>query len=369
MSEVQEQSSALAIIETLVPAQVFAPGGAETILSRIEREARERAAALDISTPTGRKDIASLAYKVARSKTALDAAGKDLKAEWLAKSNAVDTERRMLRERLDALADEVRAPLTEWENAEKARVKGHEDALAAIMESPEYGLTETSSELAERLSYLRNFPQRDWQEFAKRASDILAAEIARTATLHDAAVKREAEAAELARLRAEEAERQRLAAIEAQRIREERIAAEAAEAGRKAAEAKAARDAEEAQKAAHRAQEAAARREQEAREAAARAESARIAAEQKAEQDRAAAAEKAERDKAAAVEAERRRQESEAAAAKAEEERRAANVAHRHKINTEVKAALIGCGLSEELAMAVISSIVRGEVPHTSIRY
>src|SRR6185437_576408 len=151
MSEVTERSSALATIETLVPAQVFASGAIETVLSRIEREARERAAALDISTPAGRKDIASLAYKVARSKTALDGAGKDLKAEWLAKSNAVDAERRTLRERLDALADEVRAPLTEWENAEKPRVKAHEDALVAIVESPDYGSAETATELAERL--------------------------------------------------------------------------------------------------------------------------------------------------------------------------------------------------------------------------
>jgi hypothetical protein len=370
VSEVQEQSSALATIERTDLVAVFTrPNGVETILQRIEREAREQAAALDISSAGGRKSIASLAYKVARSKTALDGTGKDLKAEWLAKSNAVDAERRTLRERLDALAEEVRAPLTAWEDAEKTRIQAHETALAAIVEDANYGTTESADELADRLAYLRDYHTRDWQEFAKRAADTLVAEITRTETLHAAAVKREAEAAELARLRAEEVERQRLAAIEAQRIREERIAAEAAESARRAAEAKAARDAEEARQAAQRAQEAAARREQEARQAAERAEAARVAAEQKAERDRIAAAERAGRDRLAAIEAERQRVAAAAAAEKAEADRRAANTAHRTKINREALAALVQCGLTEELGKAVVAAVARGEVPHITIGY
>ncbi len=44
----------------------------------------------DTSTAKGRKDIASLAYKVAQSKTWLDNCGKNLVAEWKEKSKKVD---------------------------------------------------------------------------------------------------------------------------------------------------------------------------------------------------------------------------------------------------------------------------------------
>lgn len=48
----------------------------------------------DVSTDKGRKEIASLAYKVARTKTAIDDAGKKLNEEARAKINAVDEDRR-----------------------------------------------------------------------------------------------------------------------------------------------------------------------------------------------------------------------------------------------------------------------------------
>ncbi|MBX9594066.1 MAG: hypothetical protein K2X46_06865, partial [Roseomonas sp.] len=223
MSETTE----LAILETraLVPVEVFAPGGVLALVSRLETEAR--AVKRDISTPQGRASIKSLAYKIARSKTALDEMGKALNEDAQAKINAVNADRKVVRERLDALADEVRAPLTAWENEEKARVAGHEAALAAMVAPSGYGTHETAAEIAERIASLRAYPARDWREFSARAADTLAAEIDRMEVLHAAAVKREAEAAELARLRAEAEERARQEAARLQVEREARIAAEA----------------------------------------------------------------------------------------------------------------------------------------------
>lgn len=54
-----------------------------------------------------------MAHKVARSKTYIDNAGKDLVAELKALPKQIDESRRIVRERLDALKDEVRRPLTE----------------------------------------------------------------------------------------------------------------------------------------------------------------------------------------------------------------------------------------------------------------
>jgi chromosome condensin MukBEF complex kleisin-like MukF subunit len=62
-----------------------------------------------------------MAHKVARSKTYIDNAGKDLVTELKALPKQIDESRRIVRERLDALKDEVRRPLTEWEQAEESR--------------------------------------------------------------------------------------------------------------------------------------------------------------------------------------------------------------------------------------------------------
>ncbi|HFS8131095.1 TPA: hypothetical protein ACH2I3_004494, partial [Enterobacter hormaechei] len=91
----------------------------DPIIEAIEKEARSLVP--DVSTRKGRDAIASMAHKVARSKTYIDNAGKDLVAELKALPKQIDESRRIVRERLDALKDEVRKPLTDWENAESAR--------------------------------------------------------------------------------------------------------------------------------------------------------------------------------------------------------------------------------------------------------
>ncbi len=80
----------------------------------------------DVSTRKGREAIASIAYKVARSKTALDGVGKDLVAELKEVPKKIDAERKRMRDLLDSWQAEVRKPLTEWEEAEAARVAAHE---------------------------------------------------------------------------------------------------------------------------------------------------------------------------------------------------------------------------------------------------
>ncbi|RSV96110.1 hypothetical protein EGH52_27215, partial [Klebsiella aerogenes] len=95
----------------------------DPIIEAIEKEARSLVP--DVSTRKGRDAIASMAHKVARSKTYIDNAGKDLVAELKALPKQIDESRRIVRERLDALKDEVRRPLTEWE-AEQERIRVEE---------------------------------------------------------------------------------------------------------------------------------------------------------------------------------------------------------------------------------------------------
>lgn len=122
MSEVTD----LVVIEKSSAMAVFTNNEQlDPIIEKIEKEARSLVP--DVSTKKGRDAIASMAHKVARSKTYIDNAGKDLVAELKALPKQIDESRRVVRERLDALKDEVRRPLTEWE-AEQERIKAEEVA-------------------------------------------------------------------------------------------------------------------------------------------------------------------------------------------------------------------------------------------------
>lgn len=374
----QTASNELAIMKVLTPAVVFAPGGVDEVIGKIKAEVQTIVA--DISTAAGRQTIASTAYKIARSKTALDKMGKDLGESHHKAWKAITTERSRIATELDALKDEFRKPLTDWENAEKDRVAGHEAALAAIVEAPGYGQTETAAELRERMDLLLDYPERDWQEFSDRALATIEAEVDRTRKLLAAAVMREAERAELERLRREQAERE-------QRERDEQIAREAAERARIEAERLAREEAARVAAAAElerlRVERERAQAEQAAREAeerAAQAERDRIASEERsrqqveaaarqAEEARIAAAEQAERDRVAAVDAERRRVAAEQAAAAAEAARREANKRHNAKINNAARDALVAAGLAAEQATIAVTAIAQGNVPNVKISY
>ena len=333
-------------------------------ISRLESEIKSLA--LDISTEKGRENIRSVAYQLARTKAALDKAGKDLGAEYREKINAINAERNRGVEKLQAIQDEARAPLTEWENAEKSRVKSHEDgiaAMSALAVFPSDMPSLQSGMVQERIASLPSLFQRDWQEFAKRATETHESVHSALQRLLTERQKAEAEAAELARLRAEEEARK-------QKEREDQIAAEAAAKAKADAEAKAkaeaelqAKEAEEALQAVIREKEAAVAKAKAESEAAAKRESEHKASLEKAERDRIAAAEaaaKAERDNIAAEE---KRKAAEAAA-------READKAHKAKINNAALEAIQkASGISDESAKAIVIAIAGGHVPNVKIIY
>ncbi|AVZ14510.1 hypothetical protein DBP88_14190 [Enterobacter hormaechei] len=297
----------------------------DPIIEAIEKEARSLVP--DVSTRKGRDAIASMAHKVARSKTYIDNAGKDLVAELKALPKQIDESRRIVRERLEALKDEVRRPLTEWE-AEQERIKA-EEAMNALH--------------AEALVMNEEI---DLQRAAQMEADH------EMALLMNDKFDRDRE-------------EQRRLAEQAQREHEERIKREAAEQARRDAEAK------------HKAEiEAAARREAEEKARAELAERQRIEAEQRAAREKQETEARAEREKAAAVEAERlkAKQAEEKRLAeeqrKAEEEaRRAADKEHRRTVNRRVYADLIAQGIPEEFAQKAVLAIAGGKVQDAHIKY
>ncbi len=144
----------------------------DPIIEAIEKEARSLVP--DVSTRKGRDAIASMAHKVARSKTYIDNAGKDLVAELKALPKQIDESRRIVRERLDALKDEVRKPLTDWENAESARKEALQQrlvdlrALADVIDS--VGNYLPSVEIQQRIESAKAVAlDESWQEVAAEA--------------------------------------------------------------------------------------------------------------------------------------------------------------------------------------------------------
>lgn len=309
----------------------------DPLIEKIEKEARSLVP--DVTTRKGRDAIASMAHKVARSKTYIDNAGKDLVAELKALPKQIDESRRIVRERLDALKDEVRRPLTEWE-AEQERI-------AAEKAAEEERLRIEAEEKTAFEALKKQFE-------ADHEMALLMNE------------KHDREAHE----KAEEAERQRIA-------HEENLKRQAAEQAKREVEEKAERERAEA-----------ARREAELKLKAEQAERDRIAAEQKAEAEKKSAAEKAEREKQEAIAAEQRkaqeaadrvRREAEAreAARLAEEKRiadetakREADVKHRKAVGTDIVNALTAnTSITREQAIEVLTALRDGLVPRTKINY
>lgn len=353
-------SNDLVAVQALKGEIVFAPGGVDKLIEQVATEVRGFKG--DISTKVGRDAIASFAYKVARSKTAIDKLGKDLAAELKRQTNEIDAERRRAWDAMEALQVEARKPLTDWEEADKTRIAGHEQALAVISAFGSWDIRPGAAEFYARIQRLQALPARDWQEFTQRARD-LTSEVLKLLTIgHQEATRYEDEQAELQRLREE-------AAARAQKERDDAIAAAAAERARIAAEQKAETEARAAALAAAREHE----RVETARAAAIaraqRAEAEREAAAAKAIADAKAAEEAAERRRLQAIEDERKRVADEQAAAAAEQRRREASKVHRAKISGEALAALVKIGIGEDHGKLVITAIAKGEVPHIKIEY
>lgn len=298
----------------------------DPIIEAIEKEARSLVP--DVSTRKGRDAIASMAHKVARSKTYIDNAGKDLVAELKALPKQIDESRRIVRERLDALKDEVRKPLTEWE-AEQERIKAEEAMNALHAEALEMN-----------------------EEFDRQRAAQIEADHEMALLINDKFDR--------------DREEQRRLAEQAQREHEERIKQEAAD--------KAKREAEERHKAEL---DAAARREADEKARADAAERKRKENTDRAEREKQDAI--AEEKRKAQEEADRIKREAEAKekARLAEEQRKAdeqakreADVKHRKTVGTNIVNALTSnTSLTREQAIEVLTALKDDLIPCAKIHY
>lgn len=329
----------------VTPALYQEEGGIDRALNEIA--ARVSAFVPDVTTAAGRAEVTSFAYKITRSKTALDDAGKALVEEAKRQVGVVDAARKRVRDTLDGYRDQVKAPLAAWEEAERQRVAALEQKLAALKMVDTHGLS------AHEIGQHRDIVKRavidaSWDEYY----DLARAQQAETVNLlterYEAAAKAEADAAELAELRRQAAEK-----LEAE---------QKAERARVAAEQKAERDKAAAEALAAAEEKARLRAKEEEAEKVAQAEARARAAERQAKE----AAAQAERAAAQAVEQEKQRAAMVAQRQAAEDERKLAQKRQRAKIKAAILEALmpvVMTGNPDEIAEAILT----GKIPHVKV--
>lgn len=374
MSEKQLAVKIEEISEANAPA-LYVAGGLQQFIDLVKGEVEGEVP--DLKTRKGRERIASLAAKVSKSKTAVEKPGRDYLRRLKEMPKVVEAELREFVTKMDALRDETRRPLTEWEAAEDARIDRHNDRLNWLKTLAD-DLGELSSLHIKGLIAEAEGMQlgAHWEEFEAEAANTKDKVLT---TLRAALQKREqfeAEQAELARLRREAEER-----AEHDRIRAAQEAAVEAERQRVAQQQQAERDA-------------AARREQElldqavaqereaenqrlqlklqaeqAERARIQAEADRVAAEQRMEQERQAAARRQEEAAEQARQEERRRADAAAAEILRQQEARERDVAHRRSINRAALDAFVAGGMTEECAKQAITLIAERKIPNIQISY
>lgn len=298
----------------------------------------------DLSNDARRKKTASLARKVASTKTYLDSLGKDLVSDWKDKSKAVDANRKLMRDRLDELRDLARKPLTDWED-EQNRIQAEKEAAAEAARIARE--IETAHELALMMDEKFNRDLADRKAEEKRLAEEQAriAEEQRIANekriAEEAAAKAIADAEAKAKAEAERYEREK--AESARRELEAQQRAELAERNRIAAEERARIEAEQAEL----------RRIQWEKDEEAR----RIEAEAKAKRDAEEAAQRARDEEIARRQAEEKRIADESAAREADKK-------HKKTVNNEMLAAFVAAGLTEDQAKLAVMALAKQAIPH-----
>lgn len=337
MSETREETALVTIEPTSAVAIFTGEIPIEPILEHVRKQVM--AFVPDVTTAKGRKEIASMAYKVSQSKAFVEAERKRQADHFKELPKKIDATGKRFRDYFDALRDEVRKPLTEWEEAEKARVEGIKDRISDIYKHA--AQTHDSVMVGLAIRNVEGIAIDDsWQEFAAEAAQVKDKVLADLRACFEQRLKAEAEAAELARLREEAAKRE-------QAEREAKIAAEAAAKATREAEEKAARE----------------KAESETRELRAR------LAQEQAEKAATQAKADAERKAQEAVEAERRRAEQEAAAKQAEDARRKADEANQFRVHGEIVEDLVALGIERKLAVEFCYAVGEGRVRNVAIKY
>ena len=199
------ESKDLVVLESLKSKELFKENGLKRVLDEIAKKAKEHKP--DVSTAKGRDEIASLAYKVSRSKTFIEKMAKDFVADLKAEIKPIDDARIAAVKTLDNLREEVRDPLTKWEIAEKTRADGIKKSLEVVRSYHLLPLTATSEDIKVKIAKLSSPTMVTWDEFLPDCTQAKKISLELLESQLTVKLQYEADQAELAKLREQQAEK------------------------------------------------------------------------------------------------------------------------------------------------------------------
>jgi len=192
--------SEIAVVTPDQAPAIYVKGGLAPFMERIRAEVVPEVP--DLTTKAGRERIASRAHQISRSKTAVEKPGREyLKHIKETMIKDIEAELRWWATECDALRDQIRQPLTDMENAEKARIAAHNAAIDAVLAFAAEPF-QTSDQVQLAIDYVGTTHYGEeceefLQQYATAQNDTLAALAARYAQLvahEQGAALREAQA-------------------------------------------------------------------------------------------------------------------------------------------------------------------------------
>lgn len=220
-----ETETALAVIHDDPSLALTDPDFLNQLLDEIEAFADGQEP--DLSTVASRKEIASAAHRVVRTKTAIIDAGTELKKPLKEQIDAIVATEKQVKTLLDGYRDQIRKPLSDWEDAEKVRAGEREAILKKLKELAIVTIDLTSQGILDRIETAKGLTISENLFLGKERDQ---AELMRTQTLDtlenalSQTLAREEQAAELKALREKEAAREREDAARVAEARQQQAA-------------------------------------------------------------------------------------------------------------------------------------------------
>lgn len=175
--------------------------GLTPMLEKLAKVARDEASKHDVKTEEGRKAIVKIAYDVSKSKAELDRQGLALTEQARAEVAAVNKGRKAAEVFLADLRNEIRDPVTKFEEAEALRILLHENSLLVF--ALDRATIDSSIEALDHvLTEIKEAPTGEvWEEYVDAADRMRVLAIDHYQSLRDRVAKAIADQAELVAMR------------------------------------------------------------------------------------------------------------------------------------------------------------------------
>jgi len=162
----------LLILEDIKPLEFFKGNKAQSFLQSLEKAVEQFKATRDVSTPKGRAEIKSFAHSIAKRKSPIEKAKLELTSKLREQVTNINEDEKVIQARIKVLQDDVRQPLTDFEEKEKERIEERRLRIARIEYFQDLTPGHAELEITAAIKDVKELKVFDWQEFATKAEDV-----------------------------------------------------------------------------------------------------------------------------------------------------------------------------------------------------